>query len=65
MRQLVLTGAFAGLAWAAGMRGWMIQLAATEGSAYAAAIPHGGAQSLSAPESPGSFSKSPSITTTA
>lgn len=32
MNRLVLTGAVAGLAWAAGLRGWMIQMAAGEGS---------------------------------
>ncbi len=32
--RLVLTGAVAGLAWAAGLRGWMVQMAAGEGSRF-------------------------------
>ncbi len=34
MTRLVVVGAVAGLAWAAGLRGWMIQMAAGEGSAF-------------------------------
>ncbi|MBF4768507.1 hypothetical protein ISU10_12100 [Nocardioides agariphilus] len=34
MRRLVLVGAVGGLAWAAGLRGWMIQMAASEGSTF-------------------------------
>ena len=32
--RLVVVGAVAGLAWAAGLRGWMIQMAAGEGSSF-------------------------------
>ena len=34
MTKLVVAGAVAGLAWAAGLRGWMIQMAAGEGSVF-------------------------------
>jgi len=34
LKRLVLVGALAGLAWAAGLRGWMVQIAAAEGSTF-------------------------------
>ena len=58
MTKLVVVGAVAGLAWAAGLRGWMVQMAAGEGSAFRPA--------QSSPSvSSASDSESPSMTTTA